>query len=247
MQLPPECASGEVAVEIHTVLTSESIGKRPFEEMVELVSLAIDRQVLNNGVKYRLSRCKVSSKLNLPGAVRYRLSVDNAPSWAFVILVSLLAQSHHAGDALSFVKIEATCERAPLVNLAALLDQIPDRDDIHVGSSLSVQVHVPQKWDCAPSLAIYRFGRDLPPAKFEELRKDLDLWAHLAHLGGFLLDFVEQDDFEPDFGLATHVTPRRCDFVWADFEGWRLAYCGLLNIAIAADKRGWQTLSLELE
>jgi hypothetical protein len=247
LKLPLDQVSGTVGVDIQYAVASESTDRRPFEEMVELVSLAIDKQVLNDSAQIQLSSCKLVSKQAVANTVRYTLTVINSPSFAFLVLVSLLAQSHHAGDALVAVQIKAADLGVPLFALPELLTQIPDRERLQVGSSSSFQVLLPQVWDHEPSSAIYRFGRDLLTTEFEELRASLDLWGHLTHLGGFLFDFVEQDDFEPDFGLASQVTPRRSDFVWPGFEGWGIAYRGLLNIAAAADKRGWQVLSLELE
>jgi len=218
---------------------------RAGEEAVKLLMLGVDRQLFTPPDVQRPASASIlfTSRAGDGPRSTFVIDVRDFALTSLLVLTSLLAQTHFAGDSLEGVDFvaDSLSPNVPIDEVFSLRERLRT---LNVPSQTGFPII--RSVDAPITNASFRFrdavGAESATAKAEAL----DVWGHIAHLGGYLLDFEEQESFTTQFGDTAHLTPTMIDHVWSPFEGWDGALQPLINLARAWERAGDRLVSLEL-
>lgn len=217
----------------------------PCDEVLHVFSMAQAARMLSGGV--REPRRTVMEELS-------RDTPDDGPSWkyrfrvrdiepaSFLVLIALLAQTKYAYAPLAAVTITTSGGGGPTMDARELLG-LP-RQIVPV-SAPRFAVERPESLSRRRIVVTFRFQDPVPPAEFQEIAELLNIWDHLAVLGGFLFDFKEQEKLPP-FGEPAHVARNVIEHRVRFYEGHESGIDALVNLgaALHADGRALQSIEI---
>jgi hypothetical protein len=227
----------------------------PCAEVIELFSFAVNARLLASGrqaPRPTQMECISRETPELGAMWRFHYRTAELEPASFLVLLALLAQTKYAYAPLAAVTFAAKQARSAA--------QVAARDLLLMPREAPIRVTNPpfliEERDFAGSpteklreraelTVTYNFLERLSPARAQEIMEGLNLWDHLAVLGGFCLDFVEQDDLS-SFGELAHVSPYTIEHRIPQYEGWRCGFSALVNYAAALHACGPRIRSVEL-
>ena len=200
----------------------------PADEVITLFALAINEQLFTP-TRPRASLELTAGQVAEGGMRRlYRFRATAVPPAAFRALLSLLAQTHHAGDRLASVAIRGA-QAWDGVDVRALLAPgviAPERPTV-LPFPVDQRIGEGEPGFCAITV---RFCNRLPREQFVAIREGFNIWDHLVMLGAFKPDFAEQEDFAEEYGQTAHQTPNTIEHATPAYDGSAAALNAVVNL-----------------
>jgi hypothetical protein len=206
----------ELAIDVRAAEPRENVLVST-DEVIRLFALAVNEQLFAHPA-LRAGLELLNEQVDDDGMRRqYRFLSTAVPPGAFRALLSLLAQTHHAGDRLARADIRSA-QVWDGVDIQALLQP----GVIPVGRPAALPFGLDQRIDegeagfCAVSV---RFRQELSRERFVAIREGFNIWDHLVMLGAFRQDFAEQEDFAEEYGQTAHQTPTTLEHATPAYDG----------------------------
>lgn len=224
----------------------EETSLAPCDEVLHVFSMAQAARMLSGGANEpRRTVMEPLSRDTPEGGLSwmYRFRVREIEPASFLVLLALLAQTKYAYAPLAAVAITAS-ERGGSLMTAGKLLGLP-REVARVGAP-PFAVERAQSLSRKRCVVTFRFRDPVSPAGFQEIAELLNLWDHLAVLGGFLFDFQEQEEMPP-FGEPAHVAPRVIEHRVRLYDGHESGFDALVNLGAALHAGGRPLVAIEVE
>lgn len=218
----------------------------PCDEVLHVFSLAQGSRMLSGGPGAPRPTVMDTLSKHIPDGGSswiYQFQVREVEPASFLVLLALLAQTKYAYAPLAAVTIQASVRDGSTMNARELLE-LP-RKVVRV-SPPPFTVEQAQHQSRKRRLVTFRFRDPVRPDVFEEIAEQLNVWDHLAVLGGFLFDFQEQDQLPP-FGEPAHIAPRVIEHRVQFYDGDESGFNALVNLAAALHAGGRPLTSMEME
>jgi hypothetical protein len=187
------------------------------DEVVKLFAIAVNEQLFSHP-DLRAELKLLTEQEDEDGMrLKYQFLTTAVPPSAFRALLSLLAQTHHAGDRLARADLRSA-QAWDGVEVEALLQP----GVIAVGRprvlpfALDQRIGDGEAGFCAIGV---EFRDRLPRDRFVAIREGFNIWDHLVMLGAFKPDFVEQEEFDEQYGQTAHQTPTTLEHATPAYDG----------------------------
>lgn len=220
----------------------------PCCEVVELFSRAQEARILSGGRREARESMMTQVSREMPDAAiscTYHFCTRNIEPSSYLVLLALLAQTKYAYAPLEKLSIRTlTPGNVPLVVTKELLT--------YPGTSLPCVEEIPFKveWTKSSSnrnrVVTYRFAYPVSREDFQGIAESINIWDHIAILGGFQLDFQEQLDL-PAFGQTVQLLPNVIVHRIPHYEGYESGLGGLVNLGAKLHATGHPILAMEIE
>jgi hypothetical protein len=217
-------------------------------EVIELFVAAVNAQLFFRGMEGGLAPASLelleSSWDAEALALRYRLRGESVPPDSFLVLLALLAQTHHAFEPLRHVSLRVMEEGAGTLDAPGLLAKggtVPTRID-----PLPFDVHPPDP-DQRKNFEIrLTFRAPLSAEQYESVQEALNVWDYLVLLGGFRFDFEPAEGLG-NLGRINHESPR---VVRLDLDRWpdaHFAFDAVFNLGAQLHASGLALETITVE
>jgi hypothetical protein len=245
-KLPDETYAGEFELRIHRrqkplidPFTSQPFSLEPSMEMVRNFQLAVNTQLFNPDPK--AARRAELVPLSVDGGpmsdlLSYHYRIDRVPPMSFLILLSMLSQTRYANDPIDHVELSVMDAKGPHLTPAAVLS-LPRRVARVTPAPFGIDIDA-NLFDNDSFEVTIDFVKPLSRDEFMRVRSGLAVWDELRLVGGFLLDFSEQEDPGSPSNIV-HISPRSVHLESMDFyEGEPEMLNCLINYAALLDADG---------
>ncbi|WP_437570566.1 hypothetical protein [Sorangium sp. So ce542] len=218
----------------------------PCDEVLHVFSLAQAARMLSGGASEPRRTVMEPLSRDTPEdgpSWRYRFRVREIEPASFLVLLALLTQTKYAYAPLSAVAITTSGRVGPVIAAEELL-RLP-REVARISAppfAVERAKNLPRK----RFVVTFRFRDPVSPASFQEIAELLNIWDHLAVLGGFLFDFKEQEKLPP-FGEPAHVARDVIEHRVRFYDGHESGIDALVNLGAALHADGRPLLSMEID
>ncbi|CAM2009675.1 hypothetical protein [Acanthopleuribacter pedis] len=214
------------------------------DQIVTLFVEAVGNQVFAPVDAGRASLVQVSKEWREEGKTWFYLfQVEGLAASAWLCLVGMLAQSHHALEPIKSLSF-GTQGEGPAVLLPNLLQQ-PRSSAIRVAAEYPFTVDF-SELDSDQCDILFTFQRGLDREDFITIREAIYTWCDIKLLGGYLPGHDERPGI-PQEDMIAHIAPREIQLQIMMFDLYDWALHGLANVALAVHRKGFELESLILE
>lgn len=247
--LPGAGEAADLNIELRAEPEEEPIEADEYQgtlEVVELFCQGVREQFFSRGRGRPIGAHLALSARDwdplLPGW-RLRAGAGSVPPEAFLVLLGLLTQTHHALEPLQQVRLRAATRPArPLDRdgLLALPRAVPARIE-------ALPFRVEDVLGGIENLRVaFEFETPLSRAAYRQVCESLNVWDHLVMLGGFNLDFEEVNELE-QLGETTREGPRIVSHALEDFSADECAFDALVNLGARLHAEGHRLEALVID
>jgi len=159
-------------------------------------------------------------------------TATNLPAHAWLILAALLNKNHLALEPLIAMRLDTIDGQPALPDsvLASWCDRSMDSDDLPFefeGAGI----------DASENLSFdFEFERELDDEQFGWIENALYLWGEIVMLGGFDLEFTDDEDLGSGLGNVKRIARNRLRFDLPDYIGDTSGFESMLNLARFIDR-----------
>lgn len=224
-------------------LTGEPYTLKPSVEIVRIFAQAVNAQLLNDHELEPVARMRTVQEEKTGEGPVFVYDTEGVSADAYLVLLALLAQTCYAGDPLQSLVIEAEAASDDDLDAAALCEmasEVPRRPQAlpfrYSDENASRRYHV----------ISFEFAGAVLADVYLNLEEKLVIWDNLLVLGGFRLDFVEEEDLR-GFGTLAHISPSLVEYTLDPFLEYRSAVHSLMVLAKNLHLAGHPLASLTIE
>ena len=243
-------ADGEAVVDL--TLNSETDDREdlePSDEIVQIFTMAVNAQMFSDPAgSGRLAHAALLESAFDPGVGtwKYVFKLHAFPPTSLPVLVALLAQTRHAGDAITRVTFRPQRPTLGEANLDQLIRELTTSPV--PGPKLPYSVEWAEGVLASRALMLtFEFRTAVNRHVVEGVERALNVWDHLLFLGGFRFEFTENEKFWPRLGRTAHLTPTIVTHALDIFDAPLCALNCVFNCAAAIHDQGYQLARVTLE
>lgn len=250
VKLPREVCPVRVRIElarrkakVKNPLTGKPYTLRPSIEVVRIFAQATNAQLFNDRAVEPAARMALIRETKTATGLSWVYATRGVRPASYLALLGLLTQTYYAGDPLRSVAIEAAAPDGDLLDTSALLDAASEVQSRPPG--------LPFRYDNRKAsrrahVISFEFEDMVSSDRYSKLEEWLVLWDNLLVLGGFSLDFAEEEDLRR-FGELAHISPCVVEYRLEPFLEYRSAVHSLLVLSKNFHLAGQPLESLTVE
>jgi len=253
--LPVKAYSGALEIIIHRQkhppldpFTKLPFSLEPSQEMMSIFELAVNEQMFDfNPVDVRWTEMVLLKKEEdqISGTLKYCYRVKDLPPTSFLYLMAMLSQTYYIDAPIDSVEIkpqDSTYQTMGLDELWALSRDVPSCISVPFPVDIDEDMFDNDSFDLT-----IEFVKKLSKKEAEKVKSGLVAWDEMRLVGGFLLDFSEQEDAGNPSSIV-QLGPKMVQLESMDFfEGNQSAVNCLINFAAKLNAEGIKVAGLGIE
>jgi hypothetical protein len=153
-------------------------------------------------------------------SVALTLEVREIDAAAWLVLIGLLAQTHHAEPELSSVQIIDTNSAEPLINTLDPQWAAQAEQSLYAADSPHPLIALVDGYALDEPIDVdIECGHPLHKSQVEQIAEGLEYWGYLVGMGACRFDFLEPKEFYADFGTTAPLTANALRYTKDNFDG----------------------------
>ena len=224
--VPAGPAGGDLTIEVWAAAPRPD-ALLPAHEVINLFTAAVNEQ-LYTPTGLRSSLELIDEQVAADGAQRsYRFLATAVAPLAFRGLLSLLTQTHYAGDELAGLAVRAS-RTGDAVDLRALAGPGIIAPERALAPPFEFEQRIAEG-EAGFCTITARFRQAVAREQFIAVREGFGIWDRLVMLGAFKPDFAAQEDFWEEYGQTAHQTADTVEHATPAYDGSAGAVNAIVN------------------